>query len=613
MQGKDELIYSAVGDAYTRYKIETTTTDNQGITEVVSEEWHDGVTEESEESQQEITVTTKTETVVSGGFDSTWYRDVAHTGILHAFRCKNDMLGATKAYTNESTSVKDDWAILTVDNDVEYNQAISRTYVNDVLKSETITGDEKPKYCQYGEIPVYIYEDVQGTVDDATMNVRVTTHAVFYKNNDFAKFSLAFSLHKDLRADVRLLDASCQIIPDGCKIEPITDDIDSFNLELARIPVDAVLYEQFAEPHYSRFKVYPLDSKYEVVVSATYDKDTSKLEIYSEILHNGTIAKDGTIPYRYKIYEVTFGGTEVEISRETTTDTVTTTTTVKNYSGWEDDSNDDSTSKWLEIGYKDDGDILKAMPIAGDIAVFKTNGRVYTVSGEYPNWNVQQVAEHTDVANADAIVDVGSDIVFMTKLGLKSLQTTAMYGNFTTNETARKINRNLMGDVENSRTYNLIRKRQLIIFPNTEDDEHKKDCYCYQYDLGAGVFMHFDVPIEDMVDAKNEVLVASGGSIMRWSFDYKDDNGTPIEQEIVTKEISSSSRLYSRKVDVGVKGTEAGDMVDVGWANKIIHYPLGAKRRVINVFSVCRESALTLKTKATVAIDYIKLFLWDGE
>lgn len=272
--------------------------------------------------------------------------------------------------------------------------------------------------------------------------------------------------------------------------------------------------------------------------------------------------------------------------------------------GWEDDSNDDSTSKWLEIGYKDDGDIITALPIAGDIAVFKTNGRVYSVSGEYPNWNVQLIAEHTDVKNKEAIKVVGSDIVFNTSLGLKSLQSTAVYGNFGVNEIARKINRNIVA-ANTSSLYNLVRKRQLIIVGDSPS------CFTYAYDLGAGVEMVFPFEITYMQDTEEGVLIAHDGELCLWSQAYADDDGEPVQQTFVSKQYESTGRYYTRRVDFGIKGT-AGDKVYFEWANKRIPYEINELRRVKQVFSVCRDSSIRFDTQAKIAIDYIKLYLFEG-
>ena len=277
--------------------------------------------------------------------------------------------------------------------------------------------------------------------------------------------------------------------------------------------------------------------------------------------------------------------------------------------GWTENSNVDSSAKFLEIGYKDDGDIQKVLPISGDIAIFKTNGRIYTLSGEYPNWTVQMVGEHSDTVAAQGISDLGSTIAFMTSSGLKSLEAVQVYGNFSVNtEFARKFNKSLVsGRVYNPRLYNIYRKRQLLICPDTSNDAGKQKLYCFQYDIGACIYFEFALPIADMADTKDNVIIASGKSLYRWSKNYENDNGTAIEQFIETREFASSRRFYTRMVDVGIRGTSL-QPIYLNWADKKLRYLLGDKRKNKNVFSVCRQDTLKISTQARITVDYIKFY-----
>lgn len=278
--------------------------------------------------------------------------------------------------------------------------------------------------------------------------------------------------------------------------------------------------------------------------------------------------------------------------------------------GWTENTSDDSSAKSLEIGYKDDGDIQKVLPISGDIAIFKTNGRIYSLAGEYPNWTVQMVGDHSDTVTADGITDLGSTIAFMTSSGLKSLEAVQVYGNFSVNtEFARKFNKSLVsGTVYNPKVYNIYRKRQLLICPDTSNDAGKQKLYCFQYDIGACIYFEFGLPITDMADTQNNVIIASGASLYRWSREFATDNGTAIDQLIETKEFASSRRIYTRMIDIGIKGTPALSPVYFRWADKWLRYMLGNKRHTINVFSVCRQDTLKISTQAKVAVDYVKFY-----
>ena len=280
--------------------------------------------------------------------------------------------------------------------------------------------------------------------------------------------------------------------------------------------------------------------------------------------------------------------------------------------GWTENTSDDSSAKSLEIGYKDDGDIQKVLPISGDIAIFKTNGRIYSLSGEYPNWTVQLVGDHSDTVTADGIIDVGHTIVFMTSSGLKSLEAVQVYGNFSVNtELARKFNNSLVsGEVYNPRLHNIHRKRQLMICPDTSNDEGKKKWYCYQYDIGACIFFEFAIPVTDLQDTQDNVVIASGKSLYRWSKAYDTDNGAAIEQMIETREFASSRRLFTRMIDIGIKGTMK-EPVFLRWADKKLKYLLGDRRNEKHVFSVCRQDTLKIETQAKIAIDFVKFYVTE--
>jgi len=275
--------------------------------------------------------------------------------------------------------------------------------------------------------------------------------------------------------------------------------------------------------------------------------------------------------------------------------------------GWTEDTDSDSSSKWLEIGYKDDGDILKVLPIGGDIAVFKSNGKVYDVNGFYTSWNVALAGDNSDVLTADGIVQVQSTIAFCTNKGLRTLETVQNYGNFTINEIGRKFNRGIQKDVASPRLYNLVRKRQLIIQPDTK--KNTGDVYCLQYDMGAAVKFSFPLDVKDMADTQDGVIIAGGKSLYRWAERYTTDNGTPIAQKLVTRQLSSSTSIITRKFDVAVTGSGT---LHLKWANKNVLFKVGRKRRVVHCFSVCRDSVLGIETNGNVAIDFINLYAGEN-
>lgn len=221
---------------------------------------------------------------------------------------------------------------------------------------------------------------------------------------------------------------------------------------------------------------------------------------------------------------------------------------------WIEDSNDDSTAKWVEIGYKDDGDIITCKPLAQDLLIFKTNGRIYSLSGDFPNWVVQQVGEGSMAEDRLRSIEiVGDSVGFITKAGIRDVSTVQSYGNFQLGEVGYKINKTISQNVFEPTCWNIISKRQLIIAPNRND---MSTLFVYQYNMQAGYVLTFPYPIVDMADTLSGVVVAIGKSLHRWGFEYPTDNGLLIQSKLRSRTVQTVNKFFTRKWDIDISGGE---------------------------------------------------------
>ena len=257
---------------------------------------------------------------------------------------------------------------------------------------------------------------------------------------------------------------------------------------------------------------------------------------------------------------------------------------------WTNNSNDESSSQWLEIGYKDDGDITTCLPLANDLMIFKTQGLIYDLSGESPNWNVQNTNQLAFAVNKDSIKVVENEIIFLTKNGLKNLASTSNYGNFAVNEVGYKFNKLLSASVHNPKMWNIISKRQLIIRPNDNNTQHY---FIYQYNMDSGFEVNFGMNITDMAESQTGVIVASGKSIYRWSFDYTSDNGTPISQTLVTRQVLAQDKFFTRRMDIILEGTSGTATIRLIKESFKYKFPLARKVKEIYTNSRYIEVGIT--------------------
>lgn len=267
---------------------------------------------------------------------------------------------------------------------------------------------------------------------------------------------------------------------------------------------------------------------------------------------------------------------------------------------WTNDSNDESTSQWLEVGYKDDGDILTSLPMAQDLMIFKTNGNVYDLSGESPNWSQQTACVGANACNKNCVMPVMNNIVFLTPEGLKNLATTATYGNFTPTEIGYKFNKLLAENQHNPKMWNCLKKRQLII--RTNDNDRRK-YFIYQYNMDSGFTINFAQDVADMAESNNGVIVAIGNSLHRWSFDYSDDNGTPIEQKLLTRQVLARDKFITRRMDIMLEGVSG--KADFRLVKEHFKYDLSKPRKIKEIYTNSRYIEIELTATAPLVLNTI--------
>lgn len=194
--------------------------------------------------------------------------------------------------------------------------------------------------------------------------------------------------------------------------------------------------------------------------------------------------------------------------------------------GWIDDPNDDSTAKETPIGYQDGGDIIGVHPLSTDIIVFKSNGKIFQLAGEPPDGqSVYQVSSDSDFVYRFGVTNLGSELIYMSKQGLRSLSTSTEYGNFQNREFGAKVNGELAKQVFHPIIWKLPRKKQMLIRPF----EGGK-ILVYHYVLGEFTLLSFPNTVVDITESPTEVIMAVGKNLHYWSQSYSTNNAITISK-----------------------------------------------------------------------------------
>ena len=110
---------------------------------------------------------------------------------------------------------------------------------------------------------------------------------------------------------------------------------------------------------------------------------------------------------------------------------------------WADDTDDASSSKFVEAGYKDGGKLLAMVNLSSDVLLIKDNHRVYRLSGEFPNWAMTEVSRNIEVSGRRSICTVADSVYVLGRNELQVLQTTADYGDVKPQNVAGLVTREI--------------------------------------------------------------------------------------------------------------------------------------------------------------------------
>ncbi len=225
---------------------------------------------------------------------------------------------------------------------------------------------------------------------------------------------------------------------------------------------------------------------------------------------------------------------------------------------WTTDDNDASSGQWIDIGYGDSGDVIAIAPLATDLMIFKSNGMVYQLTGDadVSSWAVYRIATETDIVGRQCAMPVGNDVIFVTRGGLRTLATTMDYGNIATGDIGQKFTALVTQGQYEPRLFNLRRRKLLLIRPTA-------DCHymiAFNYALGSATTLQFAIPVTDIVETLDKVIVASGSDLYELSDTIGDDNGQPILFRMKFKDTVSTEKIITRAVDTDADAPSAGKL-----------------------------------------------------
>lgn len=190
---------------------------------------------------------------------------------------------------------------------------------------------------------------------------------------------------------------------------------------------------------------------------------------------------------------------------------------IGDYTNWTNTSNDPSSGQFLDVGYKDPGNVIAVDFLAQVLLVYKAYGRAYQVIGEpgESGFSCLMISETASCLSANATCNVDGKSYYVGQAGFMSLTPTDRYSKIEPTESGLNINAWIARNIDsNCRLWHVQSKKQ--IWCKTQAD---KRVYLYHYiprysdGRGAWTARQFSIDLNDVCCVGSSVYVAYGNKI----------------------------------------------------------------------------------------------------
>lgn len=210
---------------------------------------------------------------------------------------------------------------------------------------------------------------------------------------------------------------------------------------------------------------------------------------------------------------------------------------------WTENSNDPSASVFVEAGYKAGGKIIGMVNMSSDILIIKDNGMLFRLAGEFPDWQIHEVARNVECKSRNAYCNVLNNTFILGTRRLQAITTTDEYGSMKPADIAQNVRREL-GKLGVSVSVRYVAPlNQLWILDGTEN--------VLLYDLNVQGFFKrlFNAAVTDVLAIDEDVyVIKEDGVDVLDEFSYTDE-GKPLEYDLQMKtHISHYNYLLKRIV-----------------------------------------------------------------
>lgn len=193
---------------------------------------------------------------------------------------------------------------------------------------------------------------------------------------------------------------------------------------------------------------------------------------------------------------------------------------------WEQDTNDPSTSLFLQIGYKVGGKIIGVVAMQSYVLIIKDNGMIFRLENEYPDWNIKEVTRNGYCKGPAAFTSIGSNVLILGADTLQTISPTDDYGNMPINYVGNQIKNEIASLPPHTRMRYVSSNNQLWFVTNSQ--------WVLILDCNTNTFFqrYFN---SDVVDVLDDIIIKRDRVCRISSDENFEDNGEPLQCRITFK------------------------------------------------------------------------------
>ncbi|NCC58278.1 MAG: hypothetical protein EOM17_11700 [Synergistales bacterium] len=203
----------------------------------------------------------------------------------------------------------------------------------------------------------------------------------------------------------------------------------------------------------------------------------------------------------------------------------------------EGDTWTDLDALWIDIGYKSAGNINAITKVNKDLIIFKEDGVVYRMTGDYPDWKVFEVGHGVRNISSQTATQLANDVVFLDEsFGIYLVSSVNEFGDIRVTEFGREINSDLLKHLgSGAAIWNLPGRAELWIKPDTG----KK--FVYVFNTIHRSWTRFTFPLEPM-----SAMTGEGNTYAAFRGEAINGNGTVVYKLNRSADKEFSSRIQAR-------------------------------------------------------------------